>query len=283
GFQDTIVVSGPGITVRFTAISGKDNTTVLVPVSAPFSGSESFTGGGFVAAADLDNDGRAEIIVTPDQSGGAPVTGLSLLPNGFCQRASFLGLDDPNFRGGARAAAGDVNGDGFADVAVAAGFLGGPRVAIFDGKTVLTTQTKLVNDFFAFPGPDAVTLRNGGYVAIGDVDGDGFADLIFRGGPGGPARVLVLNGCEVVAGNTTAALANFFVAGNSTDRGGIRVAAADVDGDNRVDVAVGTGLGVVSRARVYFGNVFTGGGEPGVSQDFDPFAGAPLADGVYVG
>src|SRR5205823_12235456 len=78
GVQDTIVASGPGITVRFAVISGKDNATVLVPPTSPFGGSESFTGGAFVAAADIDHDGRAEIILSPDLGGGPRVTIVSL-------------------------------------------------------------------------------------------------------------------------------------------------------------------------------------------------------------
>src|SRR5206468_12542343 len=64
-------------------------------------------------------------------------------------------------RGGARAALGDVNEDGTPDLAVSAGFLGGPRTALFDGTTLLGTPARLVGDFVAFPGTDAVTLRNG--------------------------------------------------------------------------------------------------------------------------
>src|SRR5205814_518997 len=97
--------------------------------------------------------------------------------------ANFFGIDDPNFRGGCRAALGDVNGDGTPDLAVAAGFLGGPRVALFDGAQLFNGDPmRIVSDFFAFPGTDAVTLRNGVFVAIGDINGDGFADLIFGGG-----------------------------------------------------------------------------------------------------
>src|SRR4029079_8622320 len=103
-------------------------------------------------------------------------------------------------------------------------FLGGPRTALFDGKTVFTTPTRLINDFFAFPGTDAQTLRNGVFVAIGDVTGDGKGDLIFGGGPGGARRVFILGGDKVsagdVAGAQTAPVANFFVAGNTNDRGG---------------------------------------------------------------
>ena len=67
----------------------------------------------------------------------------------------------PGGHDGARAALGDVTGDGTPDLAVAAGFLGGPRVALFNGTTVTTAAvpTQVVGDFFAFPGPDATTPR----------------------------------------------------------------------------------------------------------------------------
>ncbi|MDB5312253.1 MAG: Calx-beta domain protein, partial [Gemmataceae bacterium] len=171
GFPDTILVTGPGTPIRFAVISGKDNTTVLVPATAPFAGSEDFTGGGFVAAGDFERTGRADIVITPDQGGGPRVSIFGLPAGGLTLRANFFGIDDPNFRGGARAAAGDVNRDGTPDLMVAAGFGGGPRIAVFNGTTLFTTPTRLVNDFFAFPGPDATTLRNGTFVAAGDVNG----------------------------------------------------------------------------------------------------------------
>ncbi|MBN9523524.1 VCBS repeat-containing protein [bacterium] len=282
---DTIVVTGFGTPIRVTVISGVDDKTQLVSPFDPFGGD--FVGGGFVAAADVDGDGRAEFVVTPDQGGGPRVSIFRWNADGTTTiLANFFGIDDVNFRGGARAALGDVNADGVNDLAVAAGFLGGPRTALFDGKTLLTTPTRLVNDFFAFPGSDAVTLRNGVFVSIGDVTGDGFADLIFGGGPGGAPRVFVLSGALVAANNVAGAqaapIANFFVAGNSSDRGGVRVAATDADGDNKAEVAVGSGEGVASRVRVYLGKNFTTASEPATFQDLDPF-GATLPGGVFVG
>ncbi len=287
GYQDTAYISGPGITVRFSVISGRDNTTVLVPPTAPFTGSTDFTGGGFIAVGDFDNDGRAEIVLTPDQGGGSRVTIFSLLTTGLFQRANFLAFPgDPNFRGGVRPAIGDVNGDGVTDLAIAAGYLGGPRVAVFNGKSVFSSPTHLVNDFFAFPGEDAVRLRNGVYIAAGDVNGDGFADLIFGGGPGGAPRVFIMSGQLLSSGSSaiyTNPISNFFVNDNSTDRGGIRVATTSGDADNLSEVAVGTGEDVVGRAAVYFGRNFSGTGQPAVSQIFDPFNSPTLADGIYVG
>jgi hypothetical protein len=80
-----------------------------------------------------------------------------------------------------------------------------------------------------------------------------------------------------------APLANFFVANDSTDRGGVRLATADVNGDGLADVIVGSGSNEPSRVRVYFGSTFGNSGEPTGFQDIDPFNAAVLPDGVYVG
>ena len=282
GFDDTVLATGPGAAVRFAVVSGKDNSTLLVNPTDPF-GDANFKGGLFVTAADLDNDGRAEVMVSPDEGGGPRVTTFSLVNGTPTQRANFFGIDDPNFRGGARIAVGDINGDGVQDLVVGAGFLGGPRVAVWDGKTVFATPTRVVSDFFGFPGNDAVTLRNGAFVAAGDVNGDGFADLILGGGPGGAPRLFVLSGQQISAGNVgvaqSAPIANFFVAGNTADVGGVRVAAKDADGDHKADIVVGTS----GKARVYLGKNVTTAAEPATFQDLDPFTGAVLANGVFVG
>ncbi len=289
GFDDTIVATGPGVPLRVAVVSGADDSTLLVAPFAPFAGSEGFAGGGFVSAGDFDGDGRAEFVVTPDVSGGPRVTIFTRNADGSTTvRANFFGIDDPNFRGGARTAVGDVNGDGRPDLSVAAGFGGGPRVALYGGATVLGGMpTRLVADFFAFDGSDAVNLRNGAFVASGDVDGDGFAELVFGGGPGGAPRVFALGGALVSAGNVAGAqaapVANFFVAGNSADRGGVRVAVADLDGDHRADVLAGSGENRAAGLRAYLGANVTGPAEPATFQDVSLFGGLSLTGGVFVG
>ena len=284
GFPDTVFVTGPGTPVRVTVISGADNTTVLLAPFDPFGGD--FTGGGYVAAA------GTQFAVTPDQGGGPRVVIFRL----GSTVNSFLGIDDPAFRGGARPAFGDVNGDGTPDLLVAAGFGGGPRVALFDGTTlgfqggrpgsgIPDRPQRLVSDFFAFPG-DAATLRNGVFAALGDIDGDGFADLAFGGGPGGAPRVYVLSGQLLMAGSPNLfaqPVANFFVAGNDADRGGVRLAVENADDDSKADLAVGSGEGSPAKVRVYLGKNFTGAGEPAAFQDIAEFGGAPLPGGVFVG
>jgi hypothetical protein len=287
GVPDAVLVTGPGVPVRFAVVSGRDHATILVPPTDPF-GSSTFTGGGFVAAADLTGDGRAEVVVTPDQGGGPNVVLYSLNPDGtLAAPRAFFALGNPSFRGGARVAVGDVNADGTPDLAVGAGFLGGPNVEVHDGRAVGRGDFAALigGGFFAFDGPDAVTLRNGVFLALGDLNGDRFADLIAGGGPGGGSRVLALDGRQLAAGDVLGAyaapVANFFF-GSDTDRGGVRVAATDVDGDARADLVVGSGEGSPSRVRVYPGRNIAPGGEPAALQDLDPFA-QLLPGGVFVG
>ncbi|MBN9517621.1 VCBS repeat-containing protein, partial [bacterium] len=285
GIADVVAVTGPGTALRVAVLNGADGSVLVAPFD-PFGGD--FPGGGYVAAADLDGDGRAEFVVTPDQGGGPRVTIFGMgADSRTTVRANFLGIDDANFRGGARAAVGDVNGDGTPDVVVAAGFGGGPRTAIFEGGSVLAgSPTRLVADFFAFPGADALNLRNGSFVAAGDITGDGFADLIFGGGPGGAPRIFILSGALVSAGNAAGAqsspVANFFVGGDLSDRGGARVGVTNRDGDEKADLVVGSGAGRPAKVKVYLGKDFAGPGEPSAT-DLDPLGGAVLADGIYVG
>src|SRR5439155_6852034 len=155
-------------------------------------GDANFTFGGFVTAGDLDGDGRAEWVVTPELRGGPRVVVFHLLANGTFDLtsagqpslvANFFGIGDPTFRDGDRPALGDVNGDGVLDVFSIAAFNGGPRTALYDGKDVLVARAagrdplKLTGDFFAAPsGTDEG--RGGRPVAAGDVNGEGVAGLI---------------------------------------------------------------------------------------------------------
>jgi hypothetical protein len=284
GAEDVVVVTGPGSPVRWAVIDGRTGNTLLVPLSVAFSGSEDFTGGGFVSVGDIDNDGRAEIVLTPDQGGGPRVTIFSVFNVGARLRGNFLGIADPNFRGGARTALGDVNGDGRPDLLVAAGFEGGPRVALYDGRLVLTgTLSRLTTDFFAFD----PALRNGVFAAIGDVNGDGFGDLVIGAGGGGAPAIRVLSGRTLIQGGgpgaaLAAPLADFFVNGDTESRGGVRVATKNVDGDARADIIAASGVNQQSFVRVYAGSGTAGGNEPTVIQDIDPF-GVALIEGVFVG
>ena len=120
----------------------------------------------------------------------------------------------------------------------------GHHVRIVDGTTVTQAKPrKLMGDFFAFPGEEATRLRNGIYVAAGDLNGDGRDELVFGAGPGGGPRVLVLDSRLVVENITRARLspmADFF-AFDSNSRGGVPVAVNDIDGDDVGDLVAANG------------------------------------------
>src|SRR5262249_11703567 len=89
--------------------------------------------------------------------------------------ASFYAFD-PGFLGGITVAAGDVTGDGVPDLIVGALGGAGPHVKVFDGRTFAE-----VRSFYAFD----KAFAGGVHVAAGDVNHDGFADVIVGAGPGG--------------------------------------------------------------------------------------------------
>jgi hypothetical protein len=240
-----------------------------------------FLGGAFVAVGDFSGTGT-DIVVTPDEGGGPRVR---ILRNGDPNVvvADFLGIDDANFRGGVRPAIGDVNNDNVPDLIVAAGVGGGPRIAVWDGTTLKpgVVPKRLLNDFFVFE----QTLRNGVYVAAGDVNGDGFADLFAGGGPGGGPRVYGLSGKGLVAG-TVSQVANFF-AGDPDNRDGVRLTIKDIDGDNRADLVTGVGA-VANAVTAYAGVSMPANGTPAVAKRFvvhAPFTDVDIGfrSGVYLG
>ena len=62
GTPDLVVGSGPGAAARVVVIDGASGRTVMT--LAPFE--DAFTGGTFVAAGDVDGDGRADVAVSAD-------------------------------------------------------------------------------------------------------------------------------------------------------------------------------------------------------------------------
>jgi hypothetical protein len=273
GVPDVIAAAGPGgapVVQVFDGVTG-----ALVRSFLPFE--ESFSGGVYVTSGDLNGDGIDDVVATPDEGGGPRVVVFSGRDGGVI--ANFFGINDPAFRGGARAAVGDLNHDGILDMVVAAGFGGGPRVAGYDGRTLSSGRpTALFGDFFVFE----ETLRNGVFVASGDVDGDGFDDVIFGGGPDGGPRVFVVSGQGLVRNGSAqpVGLANFF-GGDPSNRGGIRVASEDLDGDGRSDLIVGAGVGAGSRVTVYLGKNLAPNATPPEDRALDVFPG--FSGGVYVG
>jgi lysophospholipase L1-like esterase len=133
---------------------------------------------------------------------------------------------DPAFAGGVRVAVADVNGDGVADIVTGPGIGGGPLVKIFDGAT-----GSLIGQVMAFE----PAFRGGVNVAAADLDGDGQAEVVVGAGLGGGPVVAIFHGGDL------AEVARF-AAYEPTFRGGVTVAAANLDGFGPA-VATGSGEG----------------------------------------
>ncbi|MCA9248444.1 MAG: hypothetical protein KDA42_15060, partial [Planctomycetales bacterium] len=157
------------------------------------------------------------IVVAPDVGGGPNVRTF----DGTTGRpADDFEAYAPTFTGGVRVATGDVNRDGIPDIITGAGVNGNGHVKVFDGDTGAEVES-----FLAFPG-----FTGGIFVAGGDVNNDGFDDIIVGADVGGGPSVIVFDGTD-----TSSVLRNFF-AYDPGFSGGVRVAAGDVNNDGFDDI-----------------------------------------------
>jgi hypothetical protein len=150
---------------------------------------------------------------------------------------SFLAYGG-GYSGGVRVAAGDVNGDGTADIVTGVGPGAGPHVKVFDGRNGAELRS-----FFAFG-----AFAGGVYVAAGDLNGDSYDDIVTGAGAGGNTHVKVFNGLD------NSELSSFFAYPGGT-AAEVRVAAGDVNGDNVEDLI--TGLSTASHVKVFNGATST--------------------------
>jgi hypothetical protein len=253
GVADIITGAGPGAVgghVKvFDGVTGAESRSFLAY--------DAFIGGVFVSAGDVNGDGRDDLITGADSGAtGGHVKVFDGATGNLVQ--SFFAYDA--FTGGVRVAAGDVNGDGVADIITGAGpGAPGGHVKVFDGS-----NGTLLRSFFGFDG-----FAGGVFVSSGDVNGDKFDDIIVGadgGAPGGHVKVF--------DGQSSGLLQSFFAFDGFM--GGVRVAAADLDGDSLVEIIAGAGPGAPG------GHVKVFDGSSGTLQDsffaYDP----AFTGGVYV-
>ncbi len=191
--------------------------------------------GAVVATGDVTGDGIEDVIVGTALSGGPHVKIYDGVT--FNQIAEFFAYD-PSFRGGVNVAAGDLDGDGVAEIVTGAGPGGGPQVNVysFDAAAGLNLR----NSFFAYD-PD---FRGGVNVAV--------AGGLLATGPGftGGPHVKVFSGVD-------ANLVASYFAFDPNSRSGVNVAL-------RFD-----GQGLVLTAG-------TDAGRMPLVQTFDAVSGQPL-------
>jgi hypothetical protein len=187
---------------------------------------------------------------------------------------------------GAFVAAGDLNGDGHADIAVGSA-LGGGKVRVFDG---LTAAAKTFGGSDTFFQPFGKTFKGGVRVAVGDVLGDTRADLVTGMGYYG-AEVKVYDGNALNGPRPTFSLAPLLAAvpppapvaaidfkvGAKTFRGGVSVALGDLNRDGKLDLIIGRNSGRPTVVEAFSGLLKDGNGNPApIGMAIDPFDKNPL-------
>ncbi len=198
-------------------------------------------------AGDVNRDGFADVIVgAPKNDAAGADAGRALVL--FGSRVPDVtpdlivnGAAAGDQLGTAVASAGDVNGDGYADVIVGAPY-----------NDVAGADAGQSYVFYGSPAPDAVADLNltgnaagdnsGTAVAsAGDVNGDSFADVVV-GAPYSDAGAVDAGRTSVFFGGASAdATADLVFAGALYDNFGIAVASAgDVNGDGRADIVIGS-------------------------------------------
>jgi hypothetical protein len=236
GLGDVVTGAGAGGAPHVRAFSLAAGYPV--EIASFFAYDQAFGGGVRVAAADVDGDGRAEIITGAGPWGGPHVRAFRLVGRTPVEIASFYAYD-PAFTGGVFVAAGDVTGDGRAAIVTGTYQFGG-QVRVFRlGPGGVTEHAHFPAYFSGFSGP----VR----VATADINGDGLAEIITGAGPGGGPHVRAFG----VGGGVLTEFASFYAyAPPFCDIGllvpdpvvcdGVYVGGGDVNGDGVAEVITGT-------------------------------------------
>lgn len=121
----------------------------------------------------------------------------------------------------------------------------------------------LITEFSAY----ADGMKSGVNVAVCDLKGDGVKEIVTGAMVGGGPQIRVFS-TEGKYLNTQ------FFAYDEKFRGGVNVACADIDGDNRAEIITGAGPGGGDEIKVFHAN--------GTQRDAFVLNGAPAGSGVYV-
>ncbi|HVK10352.1 MAG TPA: VCBS repeat-containing protein [Gemmataceae bacterium] len=236
GHRDLVAAAGPSGGPVVKVFDGKTGAVL----STFFAYAPSFTGGVNVAVADVDGDGRDEVI-TGAGGGGGPQVNVFDGTTG-AEKGAFFAYD-PSVRGGVRVAGGDLTGDGKAEIVVGPGFGGGPDVRAFQLHG--PNDARAVTGFFALD----PSFTGGLYVAAGDLTGDGKAEIVVGAGSGGGPQVGVFAADGSRLSTYFAYAADF--------QGGVRVGVAELTGDAVGEVITSPGPTGAAQVNVYEGTSAT--------------------------
>jgi hypothetical protein len=183
GIAEIITGAGPGggphVRVwQFTPVG-----QTVTELTGFYAYSPYFAGGARVAAADVDGDGIDEIVTGAGPGGGPHVRVWKYTSAGqtVTELTGFWG-DTPATSSGMFVGAGDLDGDGRAEIVTGPGIGSAPYVRVW---SVTGNVASLRAQFVAYD----PAFGGGASVTIGDLDGDGVGEVITGAGPGGGPHV----------------------------------------------------------------------------------------------
>jgi hypothetical protein len=246
GIPDIIVAPGPGIGPIIHVYDGVTGQLFPGVLGTFYAYTSNFGGGVYVAAADVNGDGYADIITGPDAGPQSPIVNVfSGNPAQATSLSPGLLLSFPatssGFRGGVRVAAGNVTGDGRPEIITGLGLGAQPQVRVFQGNTGQPVPGPLGTGILAFE-----TGTSGGIlVAVGNVLGNGSHYQIIVGGVNNNSpRVRVFDG-------TSGQILSDFPVLTPSFGGGVRVGAVDYADVGTFDILVSGGPGSDPNAYLY--------------------------------
>jgi hypothetical protein len=202
-----------------------------------------------VALGDVNGDGKRDIVLSADTPAGTEVEAIDT--NGL-QLADFYVLD-PSIIPGASLAAGDLDGDGKAEIVLGGGPTSAPWPPVSNGPdqrvSVYEANGTEVHRLDAYPG----LFQGGVRVGLADLEGDNRPEMITAPGPGRAPEVEIWSQ-EWENGLDRGTRLAHFLAFDESFRGGVTVASGDVNGDRHSEIVAGSGPGRPSEVRVFDGD-----------------------------